>query len=81
MKDRIVTQLSIALLPTHVFRGDSLPALSLGHATSQINRLLIKVLGVVGEPVLGMSSSEVAWKLQAGQTQRFVGCEMSQILH
>ena len=81
MKGRVLTQLSITLLPTHVFRGDSLPALGLGHATSQINRLLIKFLGVVGEPVLCMSSSEVAWKLQAGQTQRFVGCEMNQILH
>ena len=81
MKGRVLTPLSIAPLPTQVFRGDSLPALGLGHATSQINGLLIKFLGIVGEPVLCVSSSEAAWKLQAGQTRCFVGCEMSQIFH
>ena len=71
MKDRVLTPLSIAPLPTQVFRGDSLPALGLGHATSQINGLLIKFLGIVGELVLCVSSSEAAQKLQAGQTAAF----------
>ena len=63
IQDWMLAPLSIKPLPTQVSIGDPLPALGSDHATSRINRLRIRCLGIVEKPALCMCSLEIVWTL------------------